>query len=161
MNTSVFDFNVQSPATPMLDNFGETIENLSKILFWVGFALAVFAGLMLMNFISTSISYKKREIGVLRAIGARGKDVFSIFFAESFIICMINFVLSSIGCGIVCTVINNVLISDLGISLTLMIFGFKQIALIFGVALLVAFISCFIPVFRFARKNPIDSINNR
>ena len=52
---------------------------------------------MLANFIGTSISYKKQEIGILRAIGSRSNDVFRIFFAESFVIAMINFVLSSIG----------------------------------------------------------------
>jgi len=98
---------------------------------------------------------------VLRAIGARGKDVFSIFFAESFVICMINFLISSVACGIICGVINNVIVKDLGISLTLLVFGIPQILLLFGVSLLVAFIACFIPVFKFARKNPIDSINNR
>ncbi len=160
-HSSVFDYSIQCAGTPVLDEFGSTVENMADILLYVGIGLAVFAGLMLMNFISTSISYKKREIGVLRAIGARGKDVFSIFFSESFIICMINFLLSAIGCAIVCNIINNSLISNLGISLTLMMFGFKQISLLFIIALFVAFISTFLPVYKFAKKNPIDSINNR
>lgn len=152
---------LQCQATPILLEFGSIIETLSKILLWVGVGLAVFAGLMLMNFISTSIAHKKREIGVLRAIGARGKDVFSIFFAESSIICLINFVLSTIASAIICSVVNMNLISGLGISLSLLVFGFKQVVLMFAISLLVAFIASFLPVFKFARKNPIDSINNR
>ncbi|MBE5741587.1 MAG: hypothetical protein E7351_03590 [Clostridiales bacterium] len=77
------------------------------------------------------------------------------------IICLINFVLSSISCGIVCAIINNSLVSQLGITLTLLVFGFKQILIIFAVALLVAFVASFFPVYRLAKKNPIDSINNR
>lgn len=156
-----FMYSVQTIATPVLDNFSDMIESMAKILLWVGVGLAAFAGLMLMNFISTSISYKKREIGVLRAIGARSKDVFSIFFAESFIICMINFVLSVLGSVIVCNIINSSIVSELGVSLTLMMFGLPQVLLLLGVALGVAFISTFLPVYRFAKKNPIDSINNR
>lgn len=156
-----FYFSVQCVSTPVLDTFGSMIDIMADVLLYMGIGLAVFSGFMLMNFISTSISYKKREIGVLRAIGARGKDVFSIFFSESFIICMINFVISAVACGITCSIINNSIISKLGVNLTLMMFGFKQIALLFGIALLVAFVSSFFPVFRFARKNPIDSINNR
>lgn len=152
---------LQCQATPILMNFGSIIETLSTVFFWVGLGLAVFAGLMLMNFISTSISYKKREIGVLRAIGARGKDVFSIFFAESFIICCINFILSTIASAIICTVINTNLISGLGISLSILVFGFKQVVLMLAISLFVAFIASFLPVFKFARKNPIDGINNR
>ena len=156
-----FMYSVQTIATPALDGFSDMIESMAKILLWVGVALAAFAGLMLMNFISTSITYKKREIGVLRAIGARSKDVFSIFFAESFVICMINFILATIGCIIVCNIINTSIVAGLGTSLTLMMFGIPQVLLLLGVSMGVAFISTFLPVYRFAKKNPIDSINNR
>lgn len=156
-----FMYSVQFAATPVLDQFGGMIEDVAKILLWVGVGLAAFSGLMLMNFISVSITYKKREIGVLRAIGARSKDVFSIFFAESFIICIINFLLSATATGIICSVINNTFVSKLGVSLTLMMFGMPQIILLFAVSIGVAFISTFLPVYRFAKKNPIDSINNR
>ena len=155
------ELKLQYKSTPVLNNFGGMIEEMSNILLYVAIGLAVFAGLMLMNFIATSISYKNREIGVLRAIGARSKDVFSIFFSESMIICLINFVLSAIASGVVCTIINNTFVNQLGISLTLLVFGIKQIVLIFAVAVLVAFVSSFFPVFKQARKNPIDSINNR
>ncbi len=154
-------YSVQTTATPVLDDFSDMIETLAKVLLWVGVGLAVFAGLMLMNFISVSITYKKREIGILRAIGARRKDVFSIFFAESFVICMINFVLATIGCAVTCGIINSSIASKTGTSLTLMMFGFPQILLMLGVAVGVAVISTFIPVNKFAKKNPIDSINNR
>jgi len=160
-NSNNIGLKVQFKSTPIFDNFGDTIEDLSAPLLYVGLALAVFAGFMLMNFISTSISYKKREIGVLRAIGARGKDVFSIFFSESFVICLMNFFVSTIGCIIACIFINRGIIVDLGFSITLLSFGIRQIVLLFGVSLLVAFISTFFPVYSIAKKNPIDSINNR
>ena len=104
---------IQCQGTPVLNNFGDMVLNVAPILKYIGIGLAVFAGLMLTNFISTSIVYKKREIGVLRAIGARAKDVFAIFFSESMIICLINFILSTIASGIICTVINNLFITDL------------------------------------------------
>ncbi len=153
-------YSVQCIATPMLDDYGGMVTGASKYLLYVAIGIAVFASLMLMNFISVSITYKKREIGVLRAIGARGKDVFSIFFAESFIVCIINFVLATIACAIACTLINGAFVSA-GFTITLLIFTPRQIALIFGISLFVAFISSFFPVYRFAKKNPIDCINNR
>ena len=159
-NKTNFTFKVQCSATDTLDMFGSFISGAAKIFLYIGIGLAVFAGFMLMNFISTSISYKKREIGVLRAIGARGKDVFSIFFSESFIICMINFVLSWISCSITCSLINKGM-NNAGVELVLMMFGSQQVALLFGISLLVAFVASFFPVFKCARKNPIDSINNR
>ena len=79
---------------------------MSKVFLYIGIGFAVFAMIMLSNFIATSISYKKQEIGILRAIGARSNDVFRIFFLESFIIAMINFVLSTIGTGVATAIIN-------------------------------------------------------
>lgn len=154
-------YSIQFASTAMFDNFSSMISSMTKPFLYVGIGLAVFAGFMLMNFIATSISYKKREIGVLRAIGARGKDVFFMFFWESFVICIINFILASIGCGVACYFINKSLLVNLGFNITLLTFGIRQLLLMFAVSFGVAFISSFIPVYRIARKNPIDSINNR
>ena len=154
-------YNIQFAATPTLDSFSNMIVSMSQAFLYVGIALAVFAGFMLMNFISTSISYKKREIGVLRAIGAGKKDVFMIFFSESFVIAVINFILAAIGCIVACFFINRGLYQDLGFTITLLTFGIRQILLLFAVSVGVAFVSTFLPVWRIAKKNPIDSINNR
>jgi len=116
---------------------------------------------MLMNFISTSISYKKREIGVLRALGARGSDVFGIFFNESLIIALINFVLSAIATIVVCNVVNGIVLAKLPVDIVLLNAGVRQLALILGVSVLSAFIGSFLPTFKISRKRPIDAINNR
>jgi AGZA family xanthine/uracil permease-like MFS transporter len=76
---------------------------------------------MLSNFIATSISLKKQEIGILRAIGSRSNDVFRIFFAEAFIIAMINFFLAIVSTGVVAGVINSILRDDIGILITMLI----------------------------------------
>ena len=116
---------------------------------------------MMFNFISVSISYKKREIGILRAVGARSSDVFGIFFNESLIITLINFVLASVATFVTTTIINGVIRSEYGFALTLLNVGLRQFALILGVGVLVAFIASFIPVMRIAKKRPIDAIQNR
>lgn len=154
-------YKIQFQSTPILTNFSSTIESLSKVFFYIGIALAVFAGFMLLNFIATSISYKKREIGVLRAIGAGKKDVFKIFFSESFVIAMINFVLALVGTFVSCFIINKALHQDLGFTITLLTVGIRQVLLLFGISMGIAFVSTFFPVMKTAKKNPIDSINNR
>ena len=133
----------------------------SEVLLYVGIGFAVFAALLLMNFISTSISYKKREIGILRALGARGSDVFGIFFNESSVIAIINFILATIATFVTCGILNNVIITKLGLDLVLLSVGVRQIVLMFGVSMLTAFIASFLPVMKIARKKPIDAINNR
>lgn len=93
---------------------------MSKVFLYIGIGFAVFAMIMLSNFIATSISYKKQEIGILRAIGARSNDVFRIFFLESFIIAMINFVLSTIGTGVATAIINGMFRKKAGILITIL-----------------------------------------
>jgi ABC-type antimicrobial peptide transport system permease subunit len=115
----------------------------------------------LFNFITTSITHKKREIGVLRALGSRSNDVFGIFYNESLIIALINFVLALIATNIIIAFINNWLRNTYGLLITFLNFGIRQIILMLFVSVLVATISSFLPVFRIARKKPIDAIRNR
>lgn len=145
----------------MLDTVNDMVEMLAQVFLYVGIFFAVFAALMMFNFISVSISYKKREIGILRAVGARSSDVFGIFFNESLIITLINFVLASVATFVTTTIINGVIRSEYGFALTLLNVGLRQFALILGVGVLVAFIASFIPVMRIAKKRPIDAIQNR
>ena len=161
VNDDGFGYEIEFQATFMLNNFSKTILSLSKIFLYVGLFFAVFAGFMLMNFISTSIAYKKREIGVLRAIGAGKKDVFSIFFSESFVIALINFALAIVATFIGAYFINRTLYDDLGFSVTLLSVGIRQIILLLVISVGVAAVSTLLPVLKIARKNPVDSINNR
>ena len=154
-------FPIQNSVTYELDSINEGLIMVSKIFLYIGLGFALFAALMLSNFIATSISYKKQEIGILRAIGSRSNDVFRIFFAESFIIAMINFVLSAVGVGVVTAVINYFIRSRIGILVTVLSFSVRQVLLLLAVSILVAFLASFIPVKKIASKRPIDAIRDR
>ena len=154
-------YQIQTSVTYELDMINDALNECAVIFFYIGLGFAAFAALMLSNFIAISISYKKQEIGILRAIGSRSNDVFRIFFAESFIIAMINFVLSAIGVFAVTTVINYVIRNEIGVLITVLTFDLRQIVLLFAVSILVAFLASFFPVKRIASKRPIDAIRNR
>ena len=154
-------YEMENAVTYELDMVNDTLKALSRYFLYIGLGFALFAALMLANFISTSIAYKKQEIGILRAIGSRSNDVFRIFFAESFVIAMINFVLSAIGVGVVTAVINHAIRTRGGVLITVLSFGVRQIALLLVVSLAVAALASFFPVRRIASKRPIDAIRNR
>ncbi|MDR0975695.1 MAG: ATP-binding cassette domain-containing protein [Christensenellaceae bacterium] len=145
----------------IFDEFNGMIDELAKIFMYIAIAFAVFAALMMMNFIASSIVYKRREIGILRALGAKKSDVFSIFFSEALIICMINFVIAIVGTFTAVFFINKGTKAALGMPIQLLSFGFLQIIMVFGLALLVAWLGSLLPVWKIARKKPIDAINNR
>ncbi len=134
----------------------DMIESLSKIFLIVGIIIAVFACLLLSNFISMSISNKKREIGILRAVGARGSDVFKIFFSESFVITLICTALSVVASIALCIVLNMEVSTSIGASI--FNFGILSFIIIVALALLTAVIATFLPVRNAAKKKPVESI---
>lgn len=139
-----------------LEIVDSTIKDLSQGFLYVGIVLAVFAALLLSNFISVSISYKKQEIGILRAVGARSFDVFKIFFSESFVIAAICVVISIAASLTLCTVINEELVSL--ISASLLVFGVNSVAVLIAVAFVTVVVATFLPVWNAARKKPVESI---
>lgn len=160
-NSNNIRFTIQNDATQTLDMFESMLTTVSSVFLYIAIAFAVFAALLLMNFISTSITYKKREIGVLRALGARGSDVFGIFFNESMVIALINFVLAAIATFAGCVIINAEIISELGVSIYFLNFSIRQVLLILAISVGTAFLASLIPVIKISRKKPIDAINNR
>ncbi len=139
-----------------LEMVDTTIKELSQIFLYIGIVLAVFAALLLSNFISISISYKKQEIGILRAVGARSLDVFKIFFSESFVIAAICVAISVAASVSLCVFINDTLVSMINASL--LVFGVNSIAVLIGVAFVTVVVATFLPVWSAAKKKPVESI---
>jgi len=139
----------------MVDSF---IKDASKIFLYMGIALAVFAILLFSNFISVSISQKTKEIGILRAVGARSNDVFKIFFSESFLIMLICVILSIMGSVFICNLLNNTLASRIGV--TIFVFGIMSLIILILIALITSIIATFLPVYKAAHKKPVESIRS-
>ena len=144
-----------------LDSLHSIIKGAAKVFIWVGLFFAVFASILMANFISTSISYKKQEIGILRAIGSRSNDVFRIFFSESFIIAMIEFVITSVLCFAAVCFLNWLIRHESGILITFLHFGIRQVVVILVISVAVAALASFFPVKNTASKKPIDAIRGR
>ena len=140
---------------------GNMLMMFSSIFLYVGIGLAVFSMLLFYNFISISINNKKREIGILRAVGAKRADVFKIFYSEACIIALLNFLLSVICTFALSFLMNVELAKNALITFSVMNPNILVVLAIFGVALLAAFISSFLPVISLANKKPIDAIQNR
>ena len=153
-------FDLQNQVMDTLNSFNDFIEMGAKVFLYIGIGFAVFSGLMLMNFISVSISYKRREIGILRAVGARSSDVFKIFFSEAAMIALINYVLALAATIAGIGVFNNA-VRNSGVNVTLLNFGIRQIILMLVVSLFVAAVASFLPVWNIARRKPVDAIKNK
>jgi len=152
---------ITSQYSSVFDMFGMLVESLTVIFVVLGSILAGFSALLMMNFIATSISYKKRDIGILRGLGARKLDVVKIFTYESLIIAAINIILATAVSIPAVILINQTVATQIGADLTLIAFTIRQFALIIAIAVASALLASIIPVLGIARKKPIDAINNR
>ncbi|MFH2019938.1 MAG: ABC transporter permease [archaeon] len=94
------DFTVSTPA--------KTLETLNSTLFAVqlfvyiiaGISLAV-GGIGIMNTMYTAVLERTKEIGIMKAIGARNSTVFTIFFFESGFLGMVGGIIGvTIGAGL-------------------------------------------------------------
>lgn len=149
-------YKINNTVCQNLERFLNSVQELQQIFLIIALVIGVFSALMLFNFISASISAKRKDIGVLRAVGARGSDVFKIFFAEAFIITLICFALSVIGSFILCIELNKSLAGVIG--LQLLNFNVINVLLLFGVSFAVSLIATFFPVYFAAKKPPVESI---
>ena len=144
-----------SNISEILNMIDTVIVAATTVFMWLGIVFAVFAGLLLMNFIGVSVHHKKKQIGILRAIGARSWDVFKIFFLEGALIGVAIVILSAIATAIISAMINS------WITINVMSVGFITIGALLGLAVVIVYVSTWLPVHTIAHKKPIDAINNR
>ncbi len=133
-----------------------TMDIMKKIFYYVSLGIGIFASFMFGNYLVNSIMARKREIGILRAIGATSRDIFHICLFEGMILFAVIFPISSLISGIAGIVINSMVKSDLGIMIPISVFGIRQVALIFAVSLAVTLIISLIGSYVVSKRKPID-----
>ena len=144
-----------------LNKYDDLFNLLKNIFIIVGAGLCIFSLLIFMNFISASIVNKKKEIGILKSLGARNSDVFKIFFVEGFVVAISNFVLSVIATSIAILCLNMYLSSILNISGSIFIFGYLEIFILIALCLVSSVIATLLPTYFISRKKPIEAINDK
>lgn len=159
--TDPYVYRMNNYVVDTVDDWSSLIETLRQVFLYVGIGFAVFAALMMLNFVSATVTDKKREIGILRAVGARASDVFHIFFSQAFVVAAINFLLAAVATFVATFNINLALRNELGFALTLLHFGVRQVLLILGVSVLVALIGTLLPAWKIAKKTPVDAMKDR
>jgi len=137
----------------------DTIKTLAS---YVGTVFIVFTAFLIVNFMFNSISYRKKEIGVLRALGSRSLDVMKIFLWEAFCLSIISGTIASILLVVVSNFMNSYIMTRMaGMLTTPFIVGFRQFAVIYILVFSVTFISSILPLIKISRMKPIDAILNK
>ena len=113
---------------------------------------------MLFNYISTSIVSKKQSIGVIRALGASGKDVFLMFITEGLLIACVNAIGACFLTGVACVYLNIYIKEIMSIGINFASFSLKQVAFISGISIITGFLASLIPIIKICKQKPVKLI---
>jgi lipoprotein-releasing system permease protein len=125
---------------------------------YAAIVLSMFSIFMIYNYIAVSISTKKQSVGVLRGLGASGKNILCIFLVESVIVALLNGLLANILTVLGCSFVNAYIVNIMNISVHFALFGGRQVLLIMAISLLTAILSATLPILKISKKKPIELI---
>ncbi len=136
----------------------EFMGQLLQLFLYVSLAIIVFSMFMLMNYITTSIASKRHTIGILRALGAKGKNILVMFLFESLIIALINGILAGAVGYVASLFVNKYIVEIMNLTISFALFGVRQILIILGVSLATGVISSLLPIRRIIKEKPVALI---
>jgi len=141
-----------------VEGYGEMIKKFQTGFMWGSLVFAIFAAMLIYQFISLSIKQRLKEIGILRAIGATPADVLGIFFSESFILSFVYVLLAVptvlLGSWGMNTALENLFL----IHVSVLNFHIAVPFAILALSVLITAAASFIPIFRAAKKPPVEYI---
>lgn len=115
--------------------------------------------IMIAIIIYTSVLERRKEIGVLRSLGARKKDISRVFLAESSMLGAYSGVIGLVVSGILMGVCNAILFSIFGIE-NLVLITWWQCLLMFSISVLLSMLAGFIPSRIAAKKDPAIALRS-
>jgi putative ABC transport system permease protein len=150
------DFSIQT-SKELMESFGTILNILQIFLVGIASISLLVGGIGIMNTMYTAVLQRTREIGVMKSIGARNKDILMIFLIESGILGLIG---GGIGIilGISFSKLVEFLAAEAGYSIIKVSF---PPFLIFGTlmfAFVVGSLSGIVPAYKASKLRPVDAL---
>ena len=142
----------------------QLLSQLKSILGIVTFLLSgiaaislVVGGIGIMNSMFTSVLEKRRDIGVMKSIGATNKQILVMFLVESGLIGLIGGILGVV-LGISIAEIVEIIAANFGFSLLAITLNFKIIVFMLLFSFGIGMISGVVPAYQAAKLKPVDAL---
>ena len=150
-------FSVETPVQA-LSTVNTVLFTINAVIIGIAALSLIVGGIGITNTMYTSVLERTREIGVMKAIGARNKDVMTLFLIESGLLGLAGGVIGillGMGIGVGIEYISS---TFWGISLLQVIFPWYLIAGCLAFAFGIGIISGLIPSWKASKLNPVDAL---
>jgi ABC-type antimicrobial peptide transport system permease subunit len=118
----------------------------------------VFMVLLTYNFILTTITVSKKDIGILRALGARNKDIFKIFVSESMVVTLLSYFGGLMLFFVSLVIINNSFLVNPFNELNVIKIEFVSLLFSLVFSVIMSFLLSVLSINRVSLIKPIDAI---
>lgn len=150
------DFEVSTPAA-MLDTVNNVLGGVQAFIIIIASISILVGAIGIVNTMTTSVLERKKEIGIMKAIGARNSQIFMQFFFESgmlgFIGGLIGVIFGTlIGAGGVFG-INNFIGSELSPTVNFVLIGGALLG-----SFIIGSVAGIVPAMNAAKQNPVEAL---
>lgn len=134
---------------------------LRYVVLGLSIALSLLVVVLLYSFISASIRSTKKQIGILRALGAKQSDTFKIYAGEGFLVTIFALIVASVLLAVVAPLLNLVFSQMYGYYFSLISIEWWVYAVMAALTVVVTLLAVLLPLRKFSKITPISAISER
>lgn len=140
----------------LLGMFTEMLDIITYILAAIAAISLVVSAIMILVVLYISVVERTREIGVLKAIGARRKDIKRIFVSESFLIGLVSGLIGVAGAWVLMILINS--ITNRMFSVPLVCISWYYVLFGIAVSIIISTFAGLFPASKASKLDPVESL---
>lgn len=142
----------------LLTKVEEDFDIFKVCFLLLGILLCIVMMLFVINTIGVGILNRTKEIGILKALGAKNKDLFAIYFTEAFIISAITFIAGICLSFAVAAFLNYAVMVSYANIFKLFFVSWWSVLVVFIASFVFTFLATLFPLLKIKKLNPIDSL---
>ncbi|GEM_PF-3271184 len=139
----------------------ELLVLMKDVFFYASWLLLVFALVLIVNVMSASVIHKRRQIGILRALGASKRDVFVLFALEGAAIALVCLVLALAVMQLGIMQFNQFIRTATNSDVMLLRHSLRSVVIIALIAITSVTLGTYLPVYRMTSRAPIETIRDQ